>query len=329
MNIPRTVDISNNVISNEERLLINILNTMYNDNVRQINNLSESNEQIRVTITNLLLNNSNNLNSRSDRSNRRNNSGNLNNYIRNYYSVNNNSSRVTPDISNNLYNYDYYDNSYVSSVNPITQLINNINNRSNISNNYSVGNFFDPILIYPSQYQIDISIRNVRFSDIISPRNTSCPISLEPFNDNDTVSVIRFCGHVFNRMQLTTWFRTNCRCPVCRYDIRNYNRNNNTNNNTNDNIENTRSFISQNGESVIDENENAPENVNENYYQDETHEINNTESNVERNLNVNNSRNITRENLTNLYSYLLDNETLFIELFYPVSRTNNTNNLFQ
>jgi hypothetical protein len=35
--------------------------------------------------------------------------------------------------------------------------------------------------------------------------------------------VIRFCGHIFNTEQLNTWFRSNCRCPVCRYDIRRYN----------------------------------------------------------------------------------------------------------
>jgi hypothetical protein len=57
----------------------------------------------------------------------------------------------------------------------------------------------------------------------VSPRNRSCPISLENFNDNDMVSVIRYCGHIFNTEQLNTWFRSNCRCPVCRYDIRRYN----------------------------------------------------------------------------------------------------------
>ena len=39
------------------------------------------------------------------------------------------------------------------------------------------------------------------------------------------VSVIRYCGHIFNTDQLNTWFRSNCICPVCRYDIRRYNLN--------------------------------------------------------------------------------------------------------
>ena len=39
------------------------------------------------------------------------------------------------------------------------------------------------------------------------------------------VSVIRQCNHIFKTEELNTWFRSNCRCPVCRYDIRNYNTN--------------------------------------------------------------------------------------------------------
>ena len=44
------------------------------------------------------------------------------------------------------------------------------------------------------------------------------------------VTVIRFCGHIFSTGSLNTWFTTNCRCPVCRYDIRNYNSNNSVGN---------------------------------------------------------------------------------------------------
>ena len=84
-------------------------------------------------------------------------------------------------------------------------------------------NFFQPIEIYPTQTQIESATRHVRYNDIITPINTSCPISLESFNDNDMVTVIRHCGHIFKSDQLNTWFRSNCRCPVCRYDIRRYN----------------------------------------------------------------------------------------------------------
>ena len=47
------------------------------------------------------------------------------------------------------------------------------------------------------------------------------------------VTVIRFCGHIFYTEQLNTWFTSNCRCPVCRYDIRNYNSTNSLDNSPN------------------------------------------------------------------------------------------------
>ena len=86
----------------------------------------------------------------------------------------------------------------------------------------TIGSFFEPIVIYPTQSQIELATRNVRYCDIVTPINLACPISLENFNDNDMVTVIRFCGHIFSTASLNTWFTTNCRCPVCRYDIRNY-----------------------------------------------------------------------------------------------------------
>jgi hypothetical protein len=81
----------------------------------------------------------------------------------------------------------------------------------------------EPVNIYPTQAQIDNAVRTVHYRDIVSPLNTQCPIGLEDFDDNDIVMVIRQCGHIFNRNNLMNWFRSNCKCPVCRYDIRNYN----------------------------------------------------------------------------------------------------------
>ena len=83
--------------------------------------------------------------------------------------------------------------------------------------------FLQPIEVRPTPAQIEAATRRVCYCDIVSPQNTSCPISMEEFSDNDTVTVIRYCSHIFNTEQITNWFTTNCRCPVCRYDIREYN----------------------------------------------------------------------------------------------------------
>jgi hypothetical protein len=71
------------------------------------------------------------------------------------------------------------------------------------------------------------------FSDIVSPINTECPIRLEEFNDNDTVTQIRHCGHIFNAQELNNWFLTNNRCPVCRHNLRISNTRTRTDNNYN------------------------------------------------------------------------------------------------
>ena len=82
--------------------------------------------------------------------------------------------------------------------------------------------FLEPIDIYPSQAQIETATRVAMYGDITRPQNTTCPISLDSFEDSQLVTVIRHCGHIFNTEQIGAWFRANCRCPVCRYDIRNY-----------------------------------------------------------------------------------------------------------
>lgn len=99
------------------------------------------------------------------------------------------------------------------------QTISNLTNPT-ISNLFYT--FFEPVEIFPTQPQIEIATRVVRFGDIIRPLNTSCPISLENFNDNDQVLIIRHCNHIFSNTGLISWFRTSCKCPICRYDIRNY-----------------------------------------------------------------------------------------------------------
>ena len=83
-------------------------------------------------------------------------------------------------------------------------------------------NFFLPVEIRPTELQIEIATINIFYRTITRPLNASCPISLEPFAENEIVTMIRFCNHIFKPGQINTWFQHNCRCPVCRYDIRNY-----------------------------------------------------------------------------------------------------------
>jgi len=113
-------------------------------------------------------------------------------------------------------------------VERIQQMNINPRRRTNVVPNHfinSVMNLMDfnsSVPVIPSREQILNSTRDIQFGDIENPINTSCPISLETFNDNDMVTQILHCGHNFNSRQLITWFQSNVRCPMCRYDIRDY-----------------------------------------------------------------------------------------------------------
>jgi hypothetical protein len=240
-------------LTNEQILLISILNTMYEDNSRQINNMTQMvnnlhnvNDQIRTLFIQMLSGGSINSNIAS-----RTNPRGLFNDRR--------SSRNNRLPSNSMsipYIIDSF-TEYTIPLSDLTSLIqtqttgrnpnlavnvngNNGNRRGQTQNHFFenlLSEFLQPVEVYPTQTQIESATRRVRYCDISRPINTSCPIGMDEFNDNDMVMVIRQCGHIFNSEHLMNWFRTNCRCPVCRYDIRDYNSNNsreffNTNNNS-------------------------------------------------------------------------------------------------
>jgi len=77
-----------------------------------------------------------------------------------------------------------------------------------------------PVIIRPTVSQINRATRLITFSDISQPLNQTCPISLIRFNNESRVRQIIHCGHSFDNESISTWFQTNVRCPLCRYDIR-------------------------------------------------------------------------------------------------------------
>ena len=100
---------------------------------------------------------------------------------------------------------------------------------SNITpRNVSSSDIFNNILehlyisvpICPSREQINHATRSILFRDIVAPLSSSCPITLERFENDSMVRQIIHCGHIFQPSSLESWFQTNARCPICRYDIR-------------------------------------------------------------------------------------------------------------
>lgn len=197
-------------------ILVSILNGMYNDNIAQItnlnasiNNLTSINSQIRRLLVQTLSN-----------SNRRTNRNPVNRWNEEPHRHNTYSS-----YGQTAYTYDAAGGGRRPSYTPENvrryQFSLHRNDDQNAQFTSALPSFFDPVVIYPTQTQIDIATRRVRYRDIVTPRNIACPISMVDFNDNDIVTVIRHCGHVFATDQLNIWFATHCTCPVCRFDVRN------------------------------------------------------------------------------------------------------------
>jgi len=86
----------------------------------------------------------------------------------------------------------------------------------------SIGNFNDPVNVVATPRQISTATTQLLYENIAVPTNDRCPICLEVFQPNSEVTQINHCRHIFNRSELATWFQTNVRCPVCRFDIRDH-----------------------------------------------------------------------------------------------------------
>jgi len=172
---------------------------MYINNNRLIDNLVNSNNEIRVLIQNIL---------QQNLQQNRNNSANI-------YNINR-TNRATRQSETSDYNYVFNEPLYTENTSFVIDYI------QPTQFSRLLQTFLDPIDVYPTQEQIDNATSIIRYGDIETPLNNSCPISLEPFQENENVTMIRHCGHIFKQEQLLSWFQTNVRCPVCRYDIRNY-----------------------------------------------------------------------------------------------------------
>ena len=159
-------------------------------------------------------------------------------------------------------------------------------------------NFDSPHRIRPSVAQIYHATEVINYSDNSGNHQTHCPIDLNPFTENDSILRIRHCQHIFRELNLRNHFRYSPRCPICRYDIRDYRdtvRNENTtsvqegNANTETNDENA-SSVQQNNESVssVQEGNTNTEQNNENTNTEQNNENRGTENReiIQTNYNV-------------------------------------------
>ena len=81
---------------------------------------------------------------------------------------------------------------------------------------------FQDVAVYPTGEQINSATRIITYDESIELINHRCPISLADFEEGEDIRQIIHCGHCFCEDSIQNWFRSNVRCPVCRYDIRDY-----------------------------------------------------------------------------------------------------------
>ena len=209
-------------LTEDQQRLIDMYVTQYNQTNSHIERMLDMLDEIRGNIQNVIVSNQ----SRSNRYQR---------FSR--YSTNNVNRYINRLLSENRPNYQsiYYD--YNTPINP--SIYSNIPINSNFRNN-DLATFFNNFLnstvpVRPTAEQLQNASRTIRYGDIETPLSETCPISLERFETDEMVMQIIPCGHLFCQSQFQEWFENNVRCPVCRYDIRNY-RSNTRTSNSNQNI---------------------------------------------------------------------------------------------
>jgi len=117
---------------------------------------------------------------------------------------------------------------------------------------------FQDVVIRPTDTEIENACELFEYMSSIELINSRCPITLSEFQQGDQVRRIRHCGHTFIADAIISWFQNNVICPVCRYDIRNYNEENT------ENTENTESTENENNEESTENENNEESTENEN-----------------------------------------------------------------
>lgn len=79
-----------------------------------------------------------------------------------------------------------------------------------------------PVRIRPQNSQVRNSTELLKWEDISGNYQERCPIDFNEFAEGDDILRIKACRHIFREMNLRQWFHRSPRCPICRYDIRDY-----------------------------------------------------------------------------------------------------------
>ena len=204
--------------SNDD-LLLDFYIRLHNETSQRIDLLYQTQREIRESIHTIHRQNNNRRRNRSN-----------NNHTNNHTNNNNQRRNGSPHINyylsqdSSFRNQPFFMRQHV--VSPSALRFNGApNTNTNTVNGNSLftnilDSFYDNVRVAPTEIQIQNATRRASFSQVQNPINSSCPISLERFQDDTEVIEILHCHHCFQPDSFNLWFSNNVRCPVCRYDIR-------------------------------------------------------------------------------------------------------------
>ena len=240
----------------------------------------------------------------------------------------NNTPRTRNNRNNIWENLYFVSDPFNYSRNTSIQLTRDELNRANQENITTPSNIASNV---PTRMQIEAATNTTTYSVIEYPSNSVCPISRDVFNDDDIVTQIIPCGHIFSRNNLQQWFTYHSVCPMCRYDIRNYSSRTNTprTNTTTANTSRTNSSRSNTSRTNTSRTNSSRSNT----PRTNTPRTNTTTANTPRtntyttldNLDLNNIvEQIAGDILNNVTDISANNISLEYSLYAPYNRSNNS-----
>lgn len=143
----------------------------------------------------------------------------LNNSI---YYLNNSINHINTNANNSLLlllnNYYCYNN-YLNATNATNASNNYTSNSPNAYLlNYTLDDF-ENLSNVNMRDLVKISTAKINYCCIAVPLNDTCPITQEEFTNNDQVTIIKNCGHIFKTRAINNWLFEHQTCPVCRHNI--------------------------------------------------------------------------------------------------------------